>query len=172
MHEGWRPCGGAGFCGCGLDPVRAHNTEVAVKRGRRKSEGSMYIQMSTAWQESITELTLYHLYQYICIPQPLTGYGPGRSERCELHPMLLQYLTRSALSRYFVTCRITSYTCIQTSLFLPFSLRQDNTHKTSSFHQTSIIILTMTVSVKPSERRCWLAEMIGFYFNTYLCIVS
>jgi len=28
------------------------------------------------------------------------------------------------------------------SLFLPFSLRQDNTHKTSSFHQTSIIILT------------------------------
>ena len=28
------------------------------------------------------------------------------------------------------------------SLFLPFSLRQDNTHKTSSFHKTSIIILT------------------------------
>ena len=61
MHEGWRPCGGAGFCECGLDPVRAHNTEAAVKRGRRESEGSMYIQMSTAWQESITESTVYHL---------------------------------------------------------------------------------------------------------------
>jgi len=41
----------------------------------------------------------------------------------------------------FVTCRITSYTCIQTFHFSCLSL-QDNTHKTSSFHQTSIIILT------------------------------
>jgi len=43
----------------------------------------------------------------------------------------------------FVTCRITSYVYSDFSLFLPFSLRQDNTHKTSSFHQTSIIILTI-----------------------------
>jgi len=56
---------------------------------------------------------------------------------------VLQYLTRSAPSRCFVMCRITSYTCIQTFHFLSFSLRQDNTHKTSSFHQTSIIILSM-----------------------------
>jgi len=70
---------------------------------------------------------------------------------------LLQYLTRSALSRCFVMCRIisytiiiiiiTSYTCIQTFHFSCLSLRQYNTHKTSSFHQTFIIILTQPVKI-------------------------
>jgi len=45
---------------------------------------------------------------------------------------VLQYLTRSALSRCFVMCRITPFMCTQTFHFLhflqPFSLRQYNTH--------------------------------------------
>jgi len=102
----------------GVLRVRSRSCEGAQhgsgsETGPEEVGGEHVIQMPTAWQESITESTVYHLYPYICIPQPLTGYGPGRSERCERDPM--------------------------------------------------------TACVKPRERRCWLAEMIGFYFNTYLC---
>ena len=45
---------------------------------------------------------------------------------------VLQYLTRTALSRCFVMCRITPFMCTQTFHFLHFlqlfSLRQYNTH--------------------------------------------
>jgi len=56
---------------------------------------------------------------------------------------VLQYLSHSALSH------VESYhiRVFRLSLFLPFSLRQDNTHKTSSFHQTSIIILTIRIAI-------------------------
>jgi len=62
---------------------------------------------------------------------------------------VLQYLTRSALSRvesrHIRIFRLFTFP-------LPFSLRQDNTHKTSSFHQTSIIILTASALLRQYTR--------------------
>jgi len=48
----------------------------------------MYIQMSPpSGKRAAPESAVYHLCPYICIPQPLTGYEPSRSERCERDPM-------------------------------------------------------------------------------------
>jgi len=47
----------------------------------------VYSDVSAVRQESSTESAVYRLCPYICILQPLTGYEPSRSERCERDPM-------------------------------------------------------------------------------------
>jgi len=55
------------LCGCCLDPAGAPEAEVAVERTEEVGNEHVYIGVSAAWQESITESTIYHLYPYIYI---------------------------------------------------------------------------------------------------------
>ena len=62
MRKGRRSCGG------GLGSARAPDMEVAVQRSSENvGNEHVYRDASVAWQESIIESTIHHLYPYISI---------------------------------------------------------------------------------------------------------
>ena len=63
---------GRRLCGCGLDPARAPDAEVAVQRSTEEvGDEHVYIDVSAAGQERIIESIIYHLYPYTHISYTL-----------------------------------------------------------------------------------------------------